>query len=246
MVEDQQTRPPVRERLTAVTAQEWRVVAQVDGAEELLVTYAPEAIAFALRHFRGRIAMVSSFGAESAVLLHIHSEVDRAAPVVFVDTGRLFAETLEYRNQLVGRLGLTDVRTVAPEHERIATLDPHRALWMTKPDLCCQIRKTEPLARALQGFDAWFTGRKRFQSSTRANIPLFEADGGRIKVNPIASWPPERLAAYTADNELPPHPLVARGYPSIGCQPCTSKVKPGEDPRAGRWPLTAAAARTAT
>lgn len=197
---------------------------------------AHEAIELALvRLFPGRIAMVSSFGAESAVLLHLLSEVDRGAPVVFVDTGRLFAETLEYRNLLTRRLGLRDVRSVGPEHDRLAALDPHRALWMTDPDLCCQIRKTEPLARALAGFDAWFTGRKRFQSTTRAAIQLFEADGARIKVNPIASWPAERLAAYMVDKELPAHPLVARGYPSIGCQPCTSKVKPGEDARAGRW-----------
>lgn len=196
---------------------------------------AREAIALARDLFPGRIAMVSSFGAESSVLLKLLADVDRSMPVFFIDTGRLFAETLEYRRALSEKLGLSDVRVLAPSPARLAAQDPHRALWMTNPDLCCQIRKTEPLAEALKGFDAWCTGRKRFQSSSRAKIPLFEADGEKIKVNPIASWSAERIAAYALEHNLPAHPLVARGYPSIGCVPCTSKVLPGEDQRAGRW-----------
>jgi phosphoadenosine phosphosulfate reductase len=185
--------------------------------------------------FRDRVALVSSFGAESAVLLHLLSEVDPNVPVIFLDTGRLFAETLEYRTLLTGRLGLTDVRSVTPDPERLASNDPHRALWMTKPDLCCHIRKTEPLQRALTGFDAWFTGRKRFQNAQRAALGLFEADGERIKVNPLASWSIVDLKAYAERHGLPEHPLVAKGYPSIGCVPCTSRVAVGEDIRAGRW-----------
>jgi phosphoadenosine phosphosulfate reductase len=155
--------------------------------------------------------------------------------VIFLDTGRLFAETLEYRTRLTDLLGLTDVRTVAPDPSRLASSDPHRALWMTNPDLCCQIRKTEPLQRALQGFDAWFTGRKRFQNAQRAALGVFEADGERIKVNPLASWSIVDLKAYAERHGLPEHPLVAKGYPSIGCVPCTSRVAVGEDIRAGRW-----------
>jgi phosphoadenosine phosphosulfate reductase len=185
--------------------------------------------------YPGSIALVSSFGAESAVLLHLVAEVDRGLPVIFLDTGRLFAETFEYRTKLANRLGLTDVRTVSPDPERLAAEDPHRALWMTKPDLCCHIRKTEPLARALAGFDAWFTGRKRFQNSVRSRLAVFEADGERIKVNPLARWSAAEVKEYTARHDLPAHPLVAQGYPSIGCVPCTSRVRPGEDPRAGRW-----------
>lgn len=185
--------------------------------------------------FPGRVALVSSFGAESAVLLHLLSEVDPSVPVVFLDTGRLFAETLQYRTQLVDRLGLTDVRSVTPDPERLVAADPHRALWMTDPDLCCRIRKTEPLNRALEGFDAWFTGRKRFQSATRAAIRLFEADGRRIKINPLANWSAAALQAHAERHALPAHPLVAKGYPSIGCVPCTSRVAVGEDARAGRW-----------
>jgi phosphoadenosine phosphosulfate reductase len=185
--------------------------------------------------FQGRIALVSSFGAESAVLLHLLSEVDPHVPVIFLDTGRLFAETLEYRTLLASQLGLTDVRTITPDPERLAANDPHRALWMTNADLCCHIRKTEPLAWALTGFDAWFTGRKRFQNSVRSGLKLFEADGERIKVNPLANWAVADLKSYAARYGLPEHPLVAKGYPSIGCVPCTSRVQPGEDPRAGRW-----------
>ncbi len=185
--------------------------------------------------FPGRVAMVSSFGSESAVLLHLLASVDRNAPVVFLDTQRLFPETLEYRDRLIDRLRLTDVRSVRPAPERLAALDPVKALWMTDPDLCCRIRKTEPLTRALEGFDAWFTGRKRFQSKSRAAIQAFEEDAGRIKVNPLANWAPDDLVSYAAKHDLPPHPLVAKGYPSIGCVPCTDRVLPGEDTRAGRW-----------
>jgi phosphoadenosine phosphosulfate reductase len=185
--------------------------------------------------FPGRIALVSSFGAESAVLLHLLAEVDRSVPVVFLDTGKLFPETLAYRTELTERLGLTDVRTISPDPARLAAKDPHRALWMTNPDLCCQIRKTEPLRRALAGFDAWITGRKRFQNNLRAQLPVFEPDGHRIKVNPLATWTTADLAAYAERHDLPEHPLVGRGYPSIGCVPCTTSVAPGEDTRSGRW-----------
>jgi phosphoadenosine phosphosulfate reductase len=197
---------------------------------------AAEVIALAAEElFPGSIALVSSFGAESAVLLHLVSEADRNLPVIFLDTGRLFPETSEYRTQLTRCLGLTDVRTVAPDPDRLAAEDPHRALWMVKPDRCCHIRKTEPLSRALVGFDAWFTGRKRFQNNVRGGLMLFEADGERIKVNPLVGWSPADLKEYAARHDLPSHPLVAKGYPSIGCVPCTSSVRPGEDPRAGRW-----------
>ncbi len=185
--------------------------------------------------FAGGIATVSSFGSESVVLLHLVSEIDPRVPVLFIDTGRLFDETLEYRRTVVERLGLRDVRTIRPAEERLQALDPVKALWMTNPDLCCRIRKVEPLGRAVVGFDAWFTGRKRFQTEGRAELPLFEADGPRIKVNPLADWSAAELIAYAEEHDLPPHPLVAKGYPSIGCVPCTDRVLPGEDSRAGRW-----------
>jgi phosphoadenosine phosphosulfate reductase len=185
--------------------------------------------------FADRIALVSSFGAESVVLLHLVAEVDRSVPVIFLDTGKLFPETLQYRDRLIDRLGLTDVRVVHPDSARLAAKDRFGALWMTNADLCCHIRKTEPLQRALTGMDAWFTGRKRFQSDVRSRLTLFEADGARIKVNPLANWAAADLKAYALRHDLPEHPLVARGFPSIGCVPCTTKVAAGEDARAGRW-----------
>ena len=195
----------------------------------------PAIIAASLATFPGKMAAVSSFGAESAVFLHHLAQIDRDAPVIFIDSGRLFSETLAYRDELTATLGLTDVRTIGPPADRIDRLDPHRALWMTDPDLCCRIRKTEPLIRALDGFDAWFTGRKHFQSARRAALSIFEADGARVKVNPLLRWTTADLAAYTARHNLPAHPLAGRGYPSIGCVPCTTTVRPGEDVRAGRW-----------
>ena len=211
-----------------------------ENAAELNALYgrrdAAAVMEVAIRHlFAGRVALVSSFGAESAVLLHLAAEINRAIPVVFLDTGKLFPETLAYRTELVERFRLTDVRSIAPDPARLAELDRHGALWMTDPDACCRVRKTEPLQRALAGFDAWFTGRKRFQNAVRATLPVFEADGERVKINPLATWSGSELKAYAERHRLPPHPLVSRGYPSIGCVPCTTKVAPGEDQRAGRW-----------
>jgi len=185
--------------------------------------------------FPERIAAVSSFGAESAVLLHLVAAINPATPVVFVDTGRHFRETLDYRDRLVAHLGLTDVRTIGPSAEEVARLDPdsNRAAW--DPDGCCNFRKVAPLERALGQFDAWITGRKRFQAITRIDMPMFEADGAYVKINPLANWNTADIAAYVATHRLPSHPLVAQGYRSIGCAPCTSMVALGEDQRAGRW-----------
>lgn len=187
----------------------------------------------------GDVAVVSSFGAESAVLLHLLSEVDRTIPVLFLETGKHFAETLAYRDALVARLGLTNLINLTPDAGALANKDEAGLRWSWDPDGCCEIRKVQPLAKALLGFDASITGRKGFQSSTRAGLPRFEIDNsdvqGRLKINPLADWSPEVVTAYFAEHELPAHPLVAEGYPSIGCSPCTSKVAAGEDPRSGRW-----------
>lgn len=188
-----------------------------------------------LGELRGRIAAVSSFGTESAVLLHMVAQVDRDVPVIFTNTQKMFGETLEYRDELSERLGLTDLRVFRPDPRILAAKDTTGLRWSYDPDGCCEIRKVEPLRRALLPFDAWISGRKGFQSSTRAALPRFEVDEGRLKLNPLADWNKERLEAYFAEHELPRHPLETNGYPSIGCKPCTSKVLPGEDPRAGRW-----------
>jgi phosphoadenosine phosphosulfate reductase len=188
----------------------------------------------------GRTAAVSSFGAESAVLLHMIATIDRDIPVIFTNTQKMFGETLAYRDTLAERLGLTDLRVYRPDPHLLGQKDATGLRWSYDPDGCCAIRKVEPLKRALAPFDAWISGRKGFQASTRADIPLFEIDtnhdgGSKLKLNPLAGWDKARLDAYFEQHELPRHPLEAQGYPSIGCSPCTSVVQPGEDPRAGRW-----------
>lgn len=190
---------------------------------------------FAERRF-GDIAAVSSFGAESAVLLHLIATVDPAAPVIFIDTRMLFAETLAYRDQLAAHLGLTDIRTVSPDHSAVHRTDAWGRLHLSNADACCDFRKTRVLDAALEGFDGWITGRKRFQAMTRSDIDLVEtAASGKTKLNPLAFWTADMLADYARRHDLPQHPLVNHGYASIGCAACTQPVKAGEDPRAGRW-----------
>jgi len=183
----------------------------------------------------GDVALVSSFGAESAALLHFVAAIDPNVPVLFLDTGKHFPETLAYRDELAARLGLKDLRTLTPDAEVIEKRDATGLRWSYDPDGCCEIRKVVPLEKAMAGFDASITGRKAFQASTRNALPRFELDGDRLKVNPFANWTKADLDAYFVEHDLPQHPLVAQGYLSIGCAPCTSVVKPGEDPRAGRW-----------
>ncbi len=185
--------------------------------------------------FPGKVALVSSFGAESAALLHLIAQIDKSTPIVFLDTGKLFGETKRYRDQLIALLGLTGVRSVTPDPAAVAARDPKGVLWSQNPDACCLLRKVEPLERALAPFDAWFTGRKAFQAASRAALPVFEIEGNRIKVNPIVRWTKADIDAYFVKHDLPHHPLEADGYLSIGCMPCTSRVEPGEDARAGRW-----------
>ena len=187
----------------------------------------------------GRIAAVSSFGAESAVLLHLLADIDRNVPVLFLETGKHFPETLAYRDELTAQLGLTNVINLTPDTEALAKRDESGLRWSYDPDGCCEIRKVQPLAKALAGYDATFTGRKGFQNAARAGLPRFEIDltdtAGRLKVNPLADWSSDQIASYFTATGLPAHPLVAGGYPSIGCSPCTTIVAPGEDPRSGRW-----------
>lgn len=184
----------------------------------------------------GRLALVSSFGAESVVLLHLVSVIAPATPVLFIDTQMLFPETLAYQKLLAERLALADLRVIRADAGELWRDDPDGTLHQYSTDACCALRKTAPLERALQGFDGWITGRKRFQGATRSDIEFFEAEEDkRLKVNPLAHWGREDLEEYMVENRLPRHPLVAKGYPSIGCAPCTSPVRPGEDPRAGRW-----------
>jgi phosphoadenosine phosphosulfate reductase len=195
-----------------------------------------EVLARVLADHPGRVATVSSFGAESVVLLHMLARADRAAPVLFLDTEMLFPATLAYQRDVARTLGLTDVRMIRPDRTAAFARDPDADLHRRDPDLCCALRKTEPLEAALRGFTAWITGRKRHQTKDRAALELFEADGaGRLKVNPLAGWSAAEVNGYIDGHGLPRHPLVREEFRSIGCAPCTTRVAPGEDARAGRW-----------
>jgi len=214
--------------------------ADLPAAEELARSLADakpaDVIAAALRTVgRDKLALVSSFGTESAALLKVMADVDPAIPVIFLDTGWIFEETLGYRDTLIRTLGLRDVRSIKPLQETLAQKDPDGDLWFSDPDACCRIRKVEPLARALQPFSAWINGRKRFQGGLRAAMPVVEDDGTRLKFNPFAQISRAEIEAIYASADLPPHPLVAAGFLSVGCMPCTSRTEAGEDARAGRW-----------
>jgi len=186
--------------------------------------------------FAGCLAVVSSFGAEAAIVLAHVAEIDRRTPVLFLDTGRLFDETLRYRDRLIGHLRLEDVRTIVPNPDRVASEDRLSLLWLDDADRCCAIRKVEPLIDALDGFTAWVSGRKRYQGGNRAALPTFETDGaGRVKINPLANWSRDRIVREFLVRNLPRHPLEAEGYSSIGCATCSARTVAGEDPRAGRW-----------
>lgn len=185
--------------------------------------------------FPGRIALVSSFGAEAAVMLDLVARIDPATPVLFLQTGKHFGETIEYRRALAHHIGLREVRDVRPDAGDLAVHDPDGTLSAGDPDACCDIRKVRPLVRALAGFDAWFTGRKRFHGGARQTLPAIEVEDGRVKINPLASWSAADIERYYLDRGLPRHPLHAQGYRSIGCAPCTRALAEGEDARAGRW-----------
>lgn len=185
--------------------------------------------------FPSKIAVASSFGIESAVLLRLIADIAPATPVLFLNTGMLFAQTEQYQRHLTQRLGLSDVRVIGPDPEHLADYDADKTLHKRDADLCCHLRKVLPMQRALAGFDAWITGRKRFQGGLRTSLPLIEHDGRHIKINPLAGWNAERIQAAFERYDLPRHPLEEAGYTSVGCFPCTSFAKPGEDARSGRW-----------
>ena len=212
-------------------------LSQAQALDRALHTASPaEIIEAALKTVgRDKLALVSSFGTESAALLKVMADVDPSIPVVFLDTGWLFEETLAYRDTLIATLGLRDVRSIKPLEEALTREDPDRELWFSDPDSCCRIRKVEPLARALAPFSAWINGRKRFQGGARAEMAVVEDDGAKLKFNPFAHVAREEIEAIYKLAKLPPHPLVASGYLSVGCMPCSSRTAVDEDARAGRW-----------
>ncbi|MEO7026706.1 MAG: phosphoadenylyl-sulfate reductase [Caulobacteraceae bacterium] len=195
----------------------------------------PSILAAAIERHGDRLALVSSFGAESAVLLHMAAAIAPDISVLFLDTGMLFGQTLDYRRRLAASLGLTNIRDLRPTFEHLAVNDPAADLWKSDTDACCHIRKVAPLDRALSGYDAWITGRKRFQGATRLRLPVVERVDGKVKFNPLANWNKVEIDDYADEHGLPAHPLVAAGFPSIGCWPCTVPVEDGGETRSGRW-----------
>ena len=203
---------------------------------ELRTASAQEILRAAIsREWPGELTYVSSFGAESVVMLSLIAEVDPSLPIVFIDTGMHFPQTLDYKDEVIERLGLTGVREITPNETERKVLDPKNMLWKSDADACCALRKVRPLEPALEGFGAWITGRKRFHGGARMSLPVFEYADGRYKVNPLASWTQADVDAYLAEKNLPRHPLVSQGYPSIGCWPCTKPAADPSDPRFGRW-----------
>ncbi|WP_298912966.1 phosphoadenylyl-sulfate reductase [uncultured Algimonas sp.] len=200
---------------------------------------AEAALAKAIETHAGDIFLASSLGADSAVLLHMVSRIRPDLPIYFLDTGKHFRQTLAYRDTLVDRLGLTNFINVHPDPDQLRDVDPTGDLHETMPDACCAVRKVEPLKHAVGRYGAQITGRKRYQTPERAEMPIYEdlrdAGEGMVKINPLAYWSAKDVTAYIRRHDLPPHPMFALGYPSIGCQPCTTRVSEGEDPRAGRW-----------
>lgn len=188
-----------------------------------------------VREWPGQVTYVSSFGAESAVMLALIADVDPSLPVVFLETGMHFPQTLEYKDRLINQLGLTGVRDIRPNEDERMMEDPKNMLWKSEPDACCALRKVRPLEPALKGFDAWITGRKRFHGGERMRLPVFEHAAGRFKINPLASWTQDDVNAFFEARKLPRHPLVDQGYPSIGCWPCTKPATDPGDIRSGRW-----------
>lgn len=189
------------------------------------------------RDYKGRIALLSSFGAESSVLLHMISEIDPSLPVIFLDTEKLFPETIAYRDQLIEELGLKDVRVVKPDPFDIQQQDPNGDLHATSPDQCCNIRKSLPMEKAFAGFDVMLSGRKRFHGAGRTDLQFVSIDGDRLKVEPLAGFTALDLRTYMVNHQLPSHPLRLQGYRSIGCVPvqCTSPGGTDNNPREGRW-----------
>lgn len=180
----------------------------------------------------GRVAVISSFGAEAACLLGLVASKDPATPIVFLDTRKHFAETLAYVDDLMDRLGLTTLVRSRPSLARLGVDDPDGELHARDSDRCCYLRKTLPMIGVLRNFDCVLTGRKRFQTNNRGKMDVVEVQESWLRVNPLADWTREQVLEYLEDHGILQHPLVSQGYASIGCEPCT---QPSEDFRAGRW-----------
>ena len=227
-------------KLDKATSAPQQPVTSSSPADDVMVRYAHlegAELLDAMIHeaFPGRIAVSSSFGTESAVLLHLVSQIAPDTPVLFLNTGLLFAQTEQYQRALQKHLGLRDVRIIGPDPDHLKHYDPKTILHKSDTTMCCHLRKVLPLQHALGSFDAWITGRKRFQGNARSDLSLIEHDGSHYKINPVVNWSPEKLKGVFEAHNLPRHPLEQAGYTSLGCYPCTNLPVSEDDTRSGRW-----------
>ena len=222
-------------------------MANPDGAPEAPLDLAPlnerfetstpaEILAWTTSTFAPDAVLTMSFQHEGVAIAHMLREVAPETPILFIDTGYHFPETLAYRDELVARFGfpVRNLTSAMPRPEFIARYGDD--LWNRDPDLCCKINKVDPLQLALVGVRAWINGRRRDQAVTRSRMSIVERlQGGMVKVNPLANWNSRDTFRYLTEHDIPTHPLFDQGYTSIGCLPCTRPVLAGEDERAGRW-----------
>ena len=229
-----------KQRLQRVAAHDHRARGlsgdTVEGLNAHFATLETEAILeeSLLRRWPGAIAVLSSFGAEAAVTLHLAAQLDRFIPVLFLDTGKLFPETLAYQKALARRLGLGNVRLIKPAPAALAAADPLGDLWTQDCNACCALRKVAPLAPEAEAFAVLITGRKRVHGHERESLPVLERQGAQLRLNPLAAWSEAKVEAYFQRFDLPRHPLWAEGYRSLGCAPCTAPAG-AAGPRSGRW-----------
>ena len=192
-------------------------------------------ISLAINDFGQRIVYVSSFGTESAIVLHMISKIDKFLPILLLNTHFLFDETLEYKNKLLEKLSLRNFKEIFPDQNTLNNKDFENKLWDINPDKCCEIRKVLPLKKELQFFDAWISGRKSYQSSERRALNVVEFQNNKAVINPLVNFSQKDVEEYFLSYDLPRHPLLSQGYLSIGCKPCTSKCSNVNDMRSGRW-----------
>lgn len=185
--------------------------------------------------FEKKIAYVCSFGAESAVLLHMISNIERNLPVVFINTLKLFNETIDYKDRLVREFSLKNITELTPSKEDIELYDSEGKLWSNNPDKCCNFRKVKILDNYLNNFQAWFSGRKGYQSDERSKNNIVELQDKKFIISPLISWKKKDVDDYYIKYNLPRHPLSDQGFLSIGCKNCTSKTVNLSDIRSGRW-----------
>ncbi len=185
--------------------------------------------------FKDKVAYVCSFGTESAIILHMISQIDRNFPVILLNTNFLFKETIVYKNYLLDKFKLTNYHEVTPDKKDLKFKDSDNKLWKKNPDLCCNIRKVLPLQKKLKLFDAWISGRKSYQDGERKKIKAFEILNKKIVINPLANINREFVDEYFKENNINRHPLFKKGYLSIGCVNCTVRTLNSDDPRSGRW-----------